>query len=115
MSYGRRDASSSSAFRENAKFPLGMVKTSIKVDPADENDLLIVLDAFGQPTYKIQDELYHHYILTYDHRRVKPMSKEEFTSFLRHMESQRFFSSHKKDEKIYWKHLISFKDFEKED
>ncbi len=97
------------------KSTLGMVKTSIKVDLADENNLLIVLDAFGPPTYKIEDELYHHYILTCDHRRVKPMSKEDFTSFLRRMESQRFFSSYKKDEKTYWKRLISFKDFEKED
>lgn len=97
------------------KSALGMAKTSIKVDPADENDLLIVLDAFGLPTYKIEDELYHHYILTCDHRRVKPMSKQEFTSFLSRMGNQRFFSSYKKDEKIYWKRLISFKDFEKED
>jgi hypothetical protein len=73
------------------------------------------LKPFGLPTYKIEDELYHHYILTCSHRRVKPMSKEEFTSFLRRMESQRFFSSYKKDVKICWKRLISFKDFEKED
>jgi hypothetical protein len=91
------------------------MKVTIKVDPADENNLLIVLDAFGLPIYKIEDELYQHYILTCDHRRVKPMSKEEFVSFLLRMESQHFFSSFKREGKVYWKRLISFKDFEKED
>jgi hypothetical protein len=42
------------------------------------------------------------------------MRKEEFTSFLRQMESQQFFSSLKKDERIYWRYIIRFKDVEKE-
>ena len=92
-----------------------VVKLMINVDPVDENNLLIALDAFGLPVYKIEDELYQHYILTCDHRRVKPMSKEEFVSFLTRMEAKHFFSSFKKEGKTYWKRLISFKDFEKED
>jgi hypothetical protein len=86
-----------------------------EVDPADENDLLIVLDAFGLPVYKNEDELFQHYILTCDHRRVKPKSREEFVSFLLRMEGKHFFSSFKKEGKPYWKRLISFKDLEKDD
>jgi len=86
-----------------------------KIDPADENNLFIVLDAFGLPVYKIEDELYQHYVLTCDHRRVKPMTEDEFASFLKRMEFLRFFSSFKKEGKTFWKRLISFKDLEKEE
>jgi hypothetical protein len=87
----------------------------LKIDPADESNLFIVLDAFGLPIYKIEDEFYHHYILTCDHRRVKPMSKEEFVIFLKRMENQKVFASFKKEDKTYWKRLISFKDLDQED
>jgi hypothetical protein len=53
---------------------------SLKIEPVDENILFIVLDAFGLPLYKIEDELFQHYVLTCDHRRVRPMSKEELVS-----------------------------------
>jgi Cdc6-like AAA superfamily ATPase len=86
-----------------------------KVSPDDESILLIVLDAFGLPLYKIEDELYQHYILTCDHRRVKPMSKEQFISFLKHMETQGVFSSFRKEGKTFWKRQISFKDLDKEE
>jgi hypothetical protein len=87
----------------------------LKIESADENSLLIVLDAFGLPLYKIEDELYQHYILTCDHRRVKPVSKEDFVTFLKRMENQKFFASFKKEGKTYWKRLISFKDLDQED
>jgi hypothetical protein len=88
---------------------------SLKIDRADEDILFIVLDAFGLPLYKIEDELFQHYVLTCDHRRVRPMNKEELVSFLKRMENQKVFSSFKKDGKTYWKRLTSFKDLEKED
>jgi hypothetical protein len=65
----------------------------VKIDSVDESNLLIVLDAFGLPLYKMEDELYQHYVLTCDHRRVKPMSKEDFAVFIRRMESQKIFAS----------------------
>jgi hypothetical protein len=86
-----------------------------KIDRADEDNLFIVLDAFGLPVYKLEDELYHHYVLTCDHRRVKPMTKDEFVYFLKRMESQGFLSSFNKEGKILWKRLINFKDLEKEE
>jgi Cdc6-like AAA superfamily ATPase len=87
----------------------------VDISPDDENNLFIVLDAFGLPLYKIEDELFQHYILTCDHRRVRPMSKEQFISFLNKMETQGVFSSFKKEGKNYWKRLISFKDLDKEE
>ena len=87
----------------------------IKIDQADESNLFIVLDAFGLPLYKIENELYQHYVLTCDHRRVKPMSKEDFTAFLKRMENQKVFTSFKKEGKTYWKRLISFKDLDQEE
>nr|MDO8098692.1 hypothetical protein [Candidatus Njordarchaeota archaeon] len=87
----------------------------VKVDPDDENNLFIVLDAFGLPLYKIEDELYQHYVLTCDHRRVEPMNKEEFISFLKRTETQGVFSSFKKEGETFWKRLISFKDLEEEE
>jgi hypothetical protein len=87
----------------------------VEIDPADESNLLIVLDAFGLPLYKIEEELYQHYVLACDHRRVRPMSKEDFVTFLRRMENQKIFTSFKKEDKTYWKRLISFKDLDQED
>nr|MDO8135511.1 hypothetical protein [Candidatus Njordarchaeum guaymaensis] len=86
-----------------------------KFDPEDENNMFVVLDAFGLPLYKIEDELYQRYVLTCDHRRVKSMTKDELISFLKRMESQGFFSSFNKEGKTFWKRLISFKDLEKEE
>ncbi|WXG47097.1 MAG: hypothetical protein WED05_10640 [Candidatus Atabeyarchaeum deiterrae] len=85
------------------------------IDPADENNALIVLDAFGLPVYKLEDELYQHYLLTCDHRRIKPMTKEQLVTFLKRLETIGALASFNREGKTYWKRLISFKDFEKED